>query len=265
MSGDTPALPPVPLPPAFLTRPVAHRALHDAAAGRPENSRAAVRAAVAAGYGIEIDLQASADGVAMVFHDDTLSRLTEHAGWLAERTAAELGAILLRHGDEGIPTFAEVLEIVGGRVPLLVELKDESGGAAARTQAIARAAAAALEGYAGPVAIMSFNPAAVAAFGALRPDLPRGIVTCSYDPEEWDSLTPERCAELRAIPDYDPVGASFLSHQRSDLGRARVAELKAQGARVLTWTVRSPEEEAEARRIAENITFEAYLPAIPEA
>ena len=115
------------LPPAFLRLPIAHRALHDRAQGRPENSRAAIRAAIAAGYGIEIDLQASADGVAMVFHDDDLGRLTGATGPVRARTAAELGAIRLTDAEDGIPTLAEVLEIVAGRVPLLIEIKDQSG------------------------------------------------------------------------------------------------------------------------------------------
>lgn len=255
-------LAPVPLPEPFLRLPIAHRALHDAAAGRPENSLAAVRAALAAGYGIEIDIQASSDGVAMVFHDEKLSRLTEHAGWLRERTAAELGMLLLRDSDEEIPRLSEVLEVLRGRVPLLIEIKDPTGGTATGTDGVEEGVAAALAGYEGPVAVMSFNPVFVAAFGALRPDIPRGIVTCSYDPQEWEALSPERCAELRAIPDYDAVGASFVSHQRTDLGRARVAELKSRGAAILTWTIRSPAEEAEARQVAQNVTFENYLAEI---
>lgn len=258
------ALPVVPLPEPFLRLPIAHRALHDAAARRPENSRAAVRAALVAGYGVEIDIQVSADGVAMVFHDEKLSRLTEHAGWLRERSAAELEMLLLKDGDEGIPRLAEILAILRGRAPLLIEIKDASGGTATESDGSDLAVTAALEGYAGPVAVMSFNPALVAAFGARRPDIPRGIVTCSYDPQEWETLTPDQCARLRAIPDYAAVGASFISHQRTDLGRARVAELKGQGAAVLSWTIRSPAEEAEARRVAQNITFEGYLPPLPE-
>jgi glycerophosphoryl diester phosphodiesterase len=84
------------LPPDFLRLPLAHRALHDRAARRPENSPAAIRAAVAAGYGIEIDLQLSRDGIAMVFHDETLDRLTDQTGLVADRDAADLGAIPLR-------------------------------------------------------------------------------------------------------------------------------------------------------------------------
>ena len=100
---------PVPLPHLFLFHPLAHRALHDVAQGRPENSRAAVTAAITAGYGIEIDVQLSADGKAMVFHDETLDRLTAQSGPLNLHTAADLGNFTLLGGREGIPTLNEIL------------------------------------------------------------------------------------------------------------------------------------------------------------
>ena len=109
------------LPAAFLDRPIAHRALHDIAQGRPENSVEAIRAAIDAGYGIEIDLQPSSDGEAMVFHDYDLARLTVQDGPVCGHDAAALGALPLRHGQSGIPTLAEVLALVDGRVPLLIE------------------------------------------------------------------------------------------------------------------------------------------------
>lgn len=251
------------LPAAFLHLPIAHRALHDVAAGRPENSRAAVRAAVAAGYGIEIDLQLSRDGVPMVFHDETLERLTPREGWLRDLTAAELAAVPLRGGEEGIPTFAEILSLVAGRVPLLVELKDQTLRMAETDGKLEAATAKALAGYSGPVALMSFNPHCIAHLARLAPDLPRGLTTSAYDPEDWAPLPSEVCDRLRPIPDYDRVEASFISHEAADLPRPRVAELLAKGAAVLCWTIRSAEAEAEARRIAQNVTFEGYAAAIP--
>ncbi len=254
---------PVPLPAAFLRLPIAHRAYHDVAAGRPENSRAAVRAAVAAGYAIEIDLQLSADGVPMVFHDETLERLTPRTGWLRDLTAAELAATPLTGGDEGIPTFAEILTLVAGRVPLLVELKDQTLRMAETDGTLEAATVAALAGYAGPVALMSFNPACIAHLARLAPHIPRGLTTSAYDPDDWAPLPPETCDRLRPIPDYDRVGASFISHEAADLARPRVAELAAKGAAVLCWTIRSAQAEAEARRIARNVTFEGYPAPIP--
>lgn len=246
------------LPPDFLTRPIAHRAYHDKTTGRPENSLAAVRAAVDAGYGIEIDLQLSSDGVPMVFHDENLDRLTGSTGPLATRTATALAAIPLRHGAEGIPTLMQVLDTIAGRVPLLIEIKDQDGTMGPNIGVLEAATADVLLGYDGPVALMSFNPHAIAAMAQLAPHIPRGLTTSAYLPAEWAPLPAAVCDALRAIPDYDRTGACFISHEATDLGRPRVAELKAQGAAILCWTIRSPKAEAEARKIAQNITFEGY-------
>lgn len=251
------------LPDPLLRLPVAHRALHDLGEGRPENSRAAIRAAIAAGYGIEIDLQLTADGEAMVFHDYDLKRLTAESGPLRQRSAAELSEIALLHGDgEGIPRFAEVLELVAGRAPLLIELKDQDGAMGPDVGPLEAAAAKALAGYDGPVALMSFNPHSMAQMARLAPDLPRGLVTSAYDPASWP-LPEATCARLRDIPDFDRVGACFISHEAADLDRPRVRALHGEGVPVLCWTIRSPEAEAEARKRADNITFEGYAAAIP--
>ena len=251
------------LPPVFLTTPIAHRALHDRAAGRPENSRAAIRAAVAAGYGIEIDLQLSADGQAMVFHDYDLKRLTAETGPVRQRSAADLGRIALASGDgEGIPTLAEVLEIVAGQVPLLIEIKDQDGGMGPDVGPLEQAAARVLQGYGGPVAVMSFNPHSVAAFGAALPDLPRGLTTSAYDAGDWN-LSRATCDRLRDIPDFDRVGASFISHEAADLARDRVQALRAAGVPVLCWTIRSEDQDRAARAFADNVTFEGYAAKAP--
>ncbi len=250
------------LPPAFLAAPIAHRAFHDRAAGRPENSRAAIAAAIDHGYGIEIDLQLSSDGVAMVFHDEGLNRLTGQQGHLGDLPAERLGRIGLLGGDEGIPTFAEVLALVAGRAALLVELKDQTGTMAPTDGRLEAATVAALARYAGPVALMSFNPHSVATLASLAPHLPRGLTTAAWDPADWAPVPPARCDELRAIPDYDRCDAVFLSHEAADLARPRVAELARQGATILCWTIRSQAEEDKARRLAANVTFEGYSPAL---
>jgi glycerophosphoryl diester phosphodiesterase len=111
------------------------------------------------------------------------------------------------------------------------------------------------------VALMSFNPFSVMALRDLAPDVPRGLTTCSFDPEdpEWGPAGEERLAHYRAIADYDHASACFISHDAADLGRPRVAELKAEGARILCWTIRSAEAERAARQVADNVTFEGYL------
>ena len=251
------------LPAQFLGAPIAHRALHDLAYGRPENSPAAIEAACRAGYGIEIDLQLSSDGQAMVFHDYDLNRLTHETGPVRQRSAQELGRIVLRGGTDGIPRLDQVLAQVAGRVPLLIEIKDQDGAMGARVGALEAAAAKVLDGYDGPVAVMSFNPHSMTAMAGLAPNLPRGLTTCDYTAEDWPLLPAGTRARLRDIPDYDATGACFISHQASDLGAARVADLKARGAAILCWTIRSAEAEAEARKIAHNVTFEGYPAAIP--
>ena len=251
------------LPDVFLRAPIAHRALHDVADQRSENSRAAIRAAMQAGYGIEIDLQLTADGVAVVFHDYDLLRLTGRVGAVRQTTLMDLQQIALLHGDgECMPTFAEVLSLVDGKVPLLVELKDQDGAMGGNIGVLEAATAQALAGYAGPVALMSFNPHSVAEMARLCPHLPRGLVTDGYDPSEWP-LSSETCDRLRTIPDFDRVEASFISHEASDLTRPRVLQLQQRGVPVLCWTVQSPEMEAQARTVADNVTFEGYLADIP--
>ncbi len=253
----------VPLPSAFLTHPLAHRALHDVRQGRPENSRTAVQAAVAAGYGIEIDVQLSADDQAMVFHDDNLDRLTGKIGRLRERASGVLSRIALIGGSEGIPTLPEILSLVAGRVPLLIEIKDQHGQMGDTDGLLETAVASALQCYDGPVAVMSFNPHSVAHMAHLAPHIPRGLTTDAFDAADWSPLPPDVCDHLRAIPDYDRVQASFLSHDWHDLARPRVADLVRQGAALLCWTVKSAADEARARKIAHNITFERYLAPFP--
>jgi glycerophosphoryl diester phosphodiesterase len=259
----TPTVTRIPLPDSFLRLPITHRALHDRTAGRIENSPSAIKAAVAAGYGIEIDLQLSKDGVAMVFHDETLDRLTAETGPVKARTATELGQIALKGSTDTIPTLAEVLSLIDGKVPLLIEIKDQSLVMGPTDGRLEEATAKALQGYKGDVAVMSFNPASVAHMARLAPHLPRGITTSAYDPEDWSPMPPDLCAHFRAIPDYDATGSSFISHEAADLARDRVAELKAQDAKILCWTIRSSQAEAAARRVADNVTFEGYRATVP--
>lgn len=249
------------LPGAFLESPIAHRALHGA--GRPENSLGAVRAAVAGGYGVEIDVQPSADGVAMVFHDDVLDRLTGETGPVMARTAAELGAVTLTGSTEGIPTLTQVLDAIGGKVPLLVEIKDQDGAMGPAMGALPASVAQALTGYAGPVAVMSFNPHAVADMARLAPDVPRGLTTSAWDDDAARRLPEATRAHLAAIADFDRVRACFISHHWRDLAAPPVRALKAEGVPVLCWTIRSAAEESQARALADNVTFEGYAAAHP--
>jgi glycerophosphoryl diester phosphodiesterase len=247
------------LPASFLARPIAHRGLHDRNAGRIENAPLAIKAAIAAGYPVEMDVQLTADGAAVVFHDDLLDRLTAQTGPVRARTRDALTQIALRDTTDTIPTLQEVLAMVAGQVPLLIEIKDQDGLMGPAVGALEQAVCSDLAGYRGDVALMSFNPHAVAACRDLAPHIPRGLVTSSYDARFWPELPQTVCDHLRDIPDFARTGACFISHQADDLDRPRVAEIKATGAAILCWTIRSRAQETAARQIAQNITFEGYL------
>ena len=246
-----------PLPPRFLDPGhVAHRGLHGP--GRPENTLAAFDAACEGGYAIELDVQPSADGVAMAFHDATLDRMTERRGPVARLTAAALRRVAVGGTDQVVPSLRDALDRIAERVPVLIELKDQHGAMGPTDGRLERAVAAALGGYRGDVAVMSFNPHAVALLARLLPDTPRGRVTARFDAERWPDLPADVRAHLGTLPDMD--GAAFLSHQADALDMPRVAELRAEGRPVLCWTIRSAEDEARARRLADAVTFEGYLP-----
>ncbi|MCA0042298.1 glycerophosphodiester phosphodiesterase family protein [Celeribacter litoreus] len=246
------------LPAAFLKRPIAHRALHDGNIKRAENNMAAIEAAIENDYGIEIDVQLSKDGDAMVFHDYSLDRLTKSTGPIAQMGTDALGKLQFKTGEVGVPTLRDVLAKIAGKVPLLIEIKDQDGAMGPNVGALEAAVAAALNGYDGPVALMSFNPHSVAALADLCPSVPRGLTTANWEGSDEQLIPKARREELKAIADYDRVGACFISHQWDDLGAPRVAELKTNGAHILCWTIRTPEAEAKAREVAENITFEGY-------
>ncbi len=249
------------LPKVFFDQPFAHRGLHDVTDGRPENSLASFRAAIALGYGIELDLQISKDGQALVFHDYDLQRLAGVGGAVCQWTADELRALPLIGGDEGIPTLAEVLKLVDGQVPLLVEVKNQNLRLGNEVGRLEEATAAALEFYSGPAALMSFNPHSVTWMAKLCPAIPRGLITCNFDKDDWLLVPDGRRNELATIPDFDATGACFISHQQDQLDNPRVLDLKERSVPVFCWTVRSSEQERKAREIADNVTFETYLSA----
>src|SRR2546423_11663899 len=155
----------------LTARPIAHRGLHDAAAGIIENTASAFKAAIDGGFGIETDLQISADGEAMVHHDFALGRLTLGSRLLAAMTAAGLKEVPFRATADRMMTLGELCDFVAGRTPLVIELKSRFDG----DRRLAARAAEVLESYAGPVAVMSFDPGPVQALRDIAPGLPQGL------------------------------------------------------------------------------------------
>lgn len=249
------------LHPDFLTRPLAHRGLHGP--GVPENSLAAFRAAIAGGWGIELDVQPAEDGTPLVFHDYELTRLTGDGGVVAALSVAEAAGRRLLGTAEGIPTLEAVLALVAGRVPVLIEIKDQSGDLGPDMGELPLAVAALAADYAGPLAVMSFNPHAAEMVHRAAPGVTVGLTSCAFPADDWPGVPAGRRAALARLEDFDRAGACFVSHDRTDLANPAVTALSARGVPVLCWTVRSAEQEQAARRVAANITFEGYTPCAP--
>jgi glycerophosphoryl diester phosphodiesterase len=242
----------------LIAPPIAHRGLHDAGAGRFENTFSAAEAAVAGGYAIECDVQDTADGEALVFHDFTLDRLTAEKGLVRERTARELTAVAIGGTGDCIPTFSAFLARIGGRVPLIVEIKSRFDNDPTLTHRTVDL----LASYSGPVALKSFDPFVVAAVRRTAPEIPRGIVAESaYDDPEWDKLTPEQKREMANLLHFGATEPDFLSWRVADLPCAApflCRHLKRMP--VMTWTVRNEEDRRRAALHADQMVFEGFDP-----
>ncbi len=226
----------------LIARPFAHRGLHGP--GIPENSRAAFEAAIAAGHGIELDVQASRDGEAVVFHDAELDRLTGLPGRICGFALAEIERIRLRDSEESIPSLAAALAQIGGRAGLLIELKT----AGREADALSRSVAAALAGYKGAVAVMSFNPEVGHWFARHAPALLRGLVVTEAG-RKWRGWLTRRLALWRARPD-------FLAYDIRDLPSRFAEARRANGMKLLAWTCRTLKDRARAAEHADQIIYE---------
>lgn len=228
----------------LTARPIAHRGYHDLRRGRPENTLAAFDAAVRAGYAIECDLHISADGVPVVFHDDTLERLTGVSGSIRDLTAAELRDLRVAETGEWIPRLDEMLSLVAGQVPLVVELKHVRG----RDSGLAATTVEQLQRYSGPAALMSFDPRLINAVRAADQEIPRGLTATG----DW------RCA-LRHLPAAVTLGVDFVSYNVGDLPTLtpfvarHVLRLP-----LISWTVRTEEQRRKAEKWTDQITFEGF-------
>jgi len=238
----------------LTARPIAHRGLHDAAAGVVENTASAFRAAVAGNYAIECDLQLSADGEAMVHHDFVLGRLTEGRDRLDAMPAAALKRVAFKAAADRMQTLGELCELVADRAALVLELKSRFDG----DHRLAQRTAAVLAGYRGRVAVMSFDPGPIAALRGLAPALCRGLVGQRRDPDaDHDAPLPAMNYARQAIS----ARPQFLAYRVQDLSSAlpRFAR-NVLGLPLLTWTVRTPADRARATGLADQMIFEGFRP-----
>ncbi len=244
---------------AFL-RPIAHRGLHNAKKGLIENTAPAFEAAIAKGYGIECDLQAAAGGLPVVFHDTRLYRLIDARGPIANVTASDLKRLTYRDGTTRISSFVDLLDLVGGKVPLLVEIKSEW---APPNLAFLGKIAKLATSYKGPVALMSFDPDVMAAVKELAPGVPRGIVSGNYAGAGWwnRKISKARAARLRDLLESGPAVPDFYAYQVSALPTPVTEFTRHVLQRPLfTWTVRSARDRALAAKWADAPIFEGFEP-----
>lgn len=238
----------------LVARPIAHRGLHDKTKGVLENTESAFAAAIQGNYAIECDLQITREGEAVVFHDETLERLTEAEGLLKLRTVRELKALGYRVGKDRMQTLAEMLEQVNGKVPLVIELKSHWDG----DETLALRALKVLENYHGPYCLMSFDPDAIAAVATYSPSTVRGIVADRTVDSYYNSLPLQRRLEMRSFSHLGRTRPHFVSFYFRELPYAPVQRIRAAGYPVITWTIRSEEQARAARRYSDQITFEGF-------
>ncbi len=241
----------------WLKRPIAHRGLHDAAKGIVENSASSVRAAMGAGYAVEVDLQCAADHMPVVFHDDTLDRLTSESGPVAAHSADALSRIPLRNSQDSILSFAALLALVNGHVPLVLEVKSTWSRDGKFEENIANM----LASYPGPVAVMSFDPYSLAAFRRAAPLLPRGLVADRFDDEShWSQLKLWQRFAMRNLLTAAIAWPNFIAYDIGALPALAPLIARLFGLPLLTWTVRSPAERERALRYADAMIFEGIRP-----
>mgnify|MGYP000865016882 CR=1 FL=1 len=245
----------------LFPRPVAHRGLHDRSKGIVENSASAFEAAIAGNFAIECDLQLSNDRVPVVFHDDTLERLTGQGGRVIEHTAAELGEIALTDSASGDrpQTFDAFLTQIDGRTLLQVELKHQRDAEA--TRELARAVASSLADYRGPVTVESFDPRLIALVRDFGFSGPRGIITYDYARDDYPpGITEDERYVLRNLLHWHETRFDFISCAKDALTLPAITFWRALGKPVTGWTIRSMVEAEAARPYIDQIVFEGFNP-----
>jgi glycerophosphoryl diester phosphodiesterase len=231
--------------PWLTERPIAHRGYHDLNRKVWENTLSAFARAADAGFAIECDLQYAADAVPVVFHDDDLKRLCGIEGDVRQRTAAELGLLKVGGTEDGVPTLRRLLDLVKGRVPLVLELKGREGD----DDGFAMAVLDTIEDYDGPVALMSFDHWLLKDLTAIGTSRPVGLTAEGARPENF--AVHEEVMQL---------GLDFISYHYGHLPNAFISRQRDLGRQVITWTVRDDEARTITALNADQMTFEGFDP-----
>ena len=234
----------------------AHRGYHDGNIEIAENSLTAFQAAIHAGYGIELDVQLSADKVPMVIHDADLERICGVEGNVWDYTCAELQQMRLFDTEETIPTLAEALDLIDGQVPILVEYKMDK----VDTDVCAYSHEL-LKDYTGAYAIQSFHPFALFWYRQNAKDIPRGIISKNFirekrekgkDPSIVDFLTTNLMLNVVGYPD-------FIAYSWQDADYFALKLCRLMGAPTSTWTLKKAAHYAQVNGQFDLYTFEGFV------
>lgn len=232
---------------SWLTeRPIAHRGLHDMNKKVWENTLSAFRRAVKKNFAIECDVHLSADRVPVIIHDGELRRLTGADGFVWQRTAAELKTLKIGGTRDHVPHLKELLDLVRGKVPLVIELKGIPGYDAGLVEAVA----AALKGYKGNVAIMSFDHWLIRDFKKYMPGIPAGLTAYGHE----NQFIEAHFAMLAHGLDFTSYAAGDLPNPFVSFVRDRLK------MPVITWTIRDKPAVDLTFRYADQMTFEGFDP-----
>ena len=249
--------------PTWLTaRPIAHRGLHGREKRIVENTLSAAQAAIEGSFSIECDVQLTSDGEAIVFHDFALERLTNGNGEVVNKSVGALSELAIKDSDDRIPTLAAFLATIGGRAPVIVEIKTRFDG----DWRLAERVAAVTADYEGPIALKSFDPRVIAHLRDNADRLgtgrrPLGIVAEARYDDHKPPLPQAARENLTAFLHYPQTRPDFLSWRVDDLPNAIPFLLRARlDTPVLAWTVRGEEQRARAAQWADQIVFEGFLP-----
>ncbi len=232
----------------------AHRGLHDNASEAPENSMAAFRKAVEGGYGIEFDVQLSKDKIPVVFHDFTLKRVCGAEGKVCDYTYEELKQFRLCDSEEQIPRFEDVLKLIDGRVPLIIEYKIEL-----LDTSVCCVADELLQSYKGPYCIESFNPMGVLWYRRNRPKVMRGQLSDGfYSKKEYKGVLYFGLQNLLFNFLTKPDFVAYNHKEAGRLSRRLCRGLYRNTA--VAWTIKSEEELAQAKKNFDLFIFDSFIP-----
>lgn len=231
----------------LLSRPIAHRGLHNEEI--PENSIASFSLAIEAGYPIETDVRIIDDGTVVVFHDDKLARMTGKDGYCSNLTKNDLDEIRLGKSDEKIPSFEAFLQFVNGRVPLLIEIKNDNKVGILENKVLQL-----LRSYNGEFAVQSFNPYSLEHFKQNEPGILRGQLSCVFDKKDVGFIRRWLLSRLKLNKVSCP---DFISYGFWGLPSKYVSKTELP---VLAWTIRSQTDSDKVADYCDNIIFEGFVP-----